>query len=243
MKLGIVTLYGDFNYGNRLQNYALHTVLSDMGNDVTSLVTIRKTSPIKKAYRKYFEKECGKIRLKSQKELKRDAAFSKFTACHIPTRFIESAQGLPRELNNEFDAFVVGSDQVWNPLWWGEALECCYSNDYLLRFADDDKRVAYSASFGLDAVPDVWKALFGSEIGRFRAVSVREDAGANIVAGEGSSRVGGLPGSMLSNSTWASFPTSRRNLQISCPTWAIKSSITWTRSAQISGVTPLSSSR
>lgn len=182
MKLGIVTLYGDFNYGNRLQNYALHTALSDMGHDVTSLVTIQKTSPIKKAYRKHFEKECGKIRLKSQKELKRDAAFSKFTTCHIPTRFIESAQGLPQELNDEFDAFVVGSDQVWNPLWWGEALECCYSNDYLLRFTDYDKRVAYSASFGLNAIPDAWKALFGSEIGRFRAVSVREDAGASIVA-------------------------------------------------------------
>ena len=182
MKLGIVTRYGDFNYGNRLQNYALHTILSGMGHDVTSLVTIQKASPIKKVYRKYFEKECGKIKLKSQRELKMSAAFSKFTASYIPTRFIESTKGLPRELNDEFDAFVVGSDQVWNPLWWGEALECCYSNDYLLRFARDDKRVAYSASFGLNAVPDAWKALFGSEIGRFRAVSVRESAGANIVA-------------------------------------------------------------
>lgn len=182
MKLGIVTLYGDFNYGNRLQNYALHTTLSDMGHDVTSLVTIQKASPIKKVYRKYFEKECGKIRPKSQKELRRDASFLRFTACYIPTRFIESAQGLPRELNDEFDAFVVGSDQVWNPLWWGEALECCCSNDFLLRFVDNDKRVAYSASFGLNSVPDAWKALFGDEIGRFRAVSVREEAGASIVA-------------------------------------------------------------
>lgn len=182
MKLGIVTLYGDFNYGNRLQNYALHTALSDMGHNVTSLVTIQKASPIKKAYRKYFEKENGKIRLKSLKELKRDSAFSRFTGRYIPTRLIESTRGLSKELNDEFDYFIVGSDQVWNPLWWGDTLECCYSNDYLLRFADDDKRIAYSASFGLSSIPDAWMELFRSELDRFHAVSVREEAGAGIVA-------------------------------------------------------------
>ena len=182
MKLGIVTLYGDFNYGNRLQNYALSTVLRGMGHDVVTLVTVQKTSAIKGFYRKHFEKEGGKIRLKTRKELNRDAAFSEFTSRNIPTRFIKSERGLSGSLNEEFDSFVVGSDQVWNPLWWGDDLDCCYSNDYLLRFADADKRVAYSASFGLDSVPDMWKALFKDELGKYRAISVREEAGASIVA-------------------------------------------------------------
>ena len=63
MKVGIVTLYGDFNYGNRLQNYALSTVLRGMGNDVVTLVTVQKTAAIKGYFRKRFEKEGGKIRL------------------------------------------------------------------------------------------------------------------------------------------------------------------------------------
>ena len=37
-KCGIVTLYGLFNYGNRLQNYASQIVLEDLGFEVYTLV-------------------------------------------------------------------------------------------------------------------------------------------------------------------------------------------------------------
>ena len=37
-KIGIVTLHGYFNYGNKLQNYALKYTLEKMGYDVATTV-------------------------------------------------------------------------------------------------------------------------------------------------------------------------------------------------------------
>lgn len=182
MKIGIVTLYGTFNYGNRLQNYALHTVLSKMGHDVATLVSLESASPLKRVYKQCFERENGSIRLKSFKEIRRDKRFENFTRGHIPTHFFESDKGgLTNDLNNEYDCFVVGSDQVWNPLWWGVDIDCTSANDYLLRFAEPSKRIAYSASFGLESIPRVWEILFKKELTRFASISVREYAGLKII--------------------------------------------------------------
>lgn len=182
MRIGIVTLFGNFNYGNRLQNYALHTVLSQMGHDVDTLVTLENTSALKSVFHKFFEKENGAIRLRTKGEHDRDAAFSKFTDSLIPTRIVASnGSGIPTQLNDEYDYFVVGSDQVWNPLWWGDSLECRCANDYLLQFADASKRVAYSASFGLASLPENWVPAFREALEKYAAISVREDAGASIV--------------------------------------------------------------
>lgn len=37
MKVAIITLVGDFNYGNRLQNYALQEILIALGMDVSTI--------------------------------------------------------------------------------------------------------------------------------------------------------------------------------------------------------------
>lgn len=36
-KIGIVTIIGDYNYGNRLQNYALYKILEEFGNNVETI--------------------------------------------------------------------------------------------------------------------------------------------------------------------------------------------------------------
>ena len=64
MKIGIVTLVGEFNYGNLLQSYALQTVLERMGHDVAilnrrpnrslSLLFLRVLSFLKSIYSRYF---------------------------------------------------------------------------------------------------------------------------------------------------------------------------------------------
>src|SRR5690625_2987131 len=37
-KIGIITLNGYFNYGNRLQNYALQEMLKDLGFEVETII-------------------------------------------------------------------------------------------------------------------------------------------------------------------------------------------------------------
>ena len=78
-----------------------------------------------------------------------------------------------------FDAFVVGSDQVWRP---------CYSPHlptYFLDFVKDNNRVkktAYAASFGVDAweFSESETKMAKRLAPLFDAISVREDSGVSL---------------------------------------------------------------
>ncbi|MBE6588777.1 MAG: 4Fe-4S dicluster domain-containing protein [Ruminococcaceae bacterium] len=78
-----------------------------------------------------------------------------------------------KKVNELADAFIVGSDQLWNyPL--------CRSADTLfyLDFVDDDKKkIAYGTSFGHNEIKGTAeeKRFSGFYLNRFDAVSVRED--------------------------------------------------------------------
>lgn len=83
-----------------------------------------------------------------------------------------------KKLNDSFDTFVVGSDQVWRGIWLLPT-----KTNYFFDFVNDDKKkIAYAASFGVDN----WE---GSEeltnkikplIKRFDHISVREKSGVDI---------------------------------------------------------------
>lgn len=82
------------------------------------------------------------------------------------------------KLNNEFDIFIVGSDQVWRTIWLKEK-----SLHYFFDFVNDDKKkIAYAASFGVDywegdeKLTEEIKPL----IKRFDHISVREESGLDI---------------------------------------------------------------
>lgn len=81
-------------------------------------------------------------------------------------------------LNEEFDIFVVGSDQVWRPKWLQDKLP-----HYYFDFVNDDKKkIAYAASFGVnfwegdESLTNKIKPLAQ----KFDYVSVREESGIKI---------------------------------------------------------------
>lgn len=85
-----------------------------------------------------------------------------------------------KKLNKEFDTFVVGSDQVWRPVWEGEN---CINPHFYFDFVDDNKKkISYAASFGVDywegdkKLTEEIKTL----IKRFDYISVREESGIDI---------------------------------------------------------------
>ena len=91
----------------------------------------------------------------------------------------------PRMLDNygqlkegEYDAFVVGSDQVWRPSNFEPV------QDAFLRFAKgwDVRRVSYAASFGTSELEYEYFLLeeCSALLGAFDAVSVREDSGVQL---------------------------------------------------------------
>lgn len=171
MNLAIMTIQGQ-NLGNRLQNYALQTVLNDFGHDVVSLRRdpgIRGDTATKI---RYIKSRLGCVCHRSD----RVAAFRRFDSEHIRmSRFVASNSFTSSGLAGKFDAFVIGSDQIWNP---------CVKASRWVGFLPDiaaGKKLSYAASFGvkwLDA--EDWEP-FGRYLQDIKCLSVREDAGVEII--------------------------------------------------------------
>ena len=75
----------------------------------------------------------------------------------------------------KYDFVISGSDQVWNPTF-GRLRDVD-----LLCFVEPDKRVAFSASFGVSYIPEDIENKVGKALKKFKAISVREDVGKKIV--------------------------------------------------------------
>lgn len=151
-RIGMVTLYSN-NFGSCLQAYALYRCIKDFGCYPT-LIKYRRTIslndrsllykifhlPFKTIWHVFIHRKCINVR-KSCFDAFRDSMFI-FT----PKEYINNDER--KELNNEFDAFVCGSDMMWC-----EAFEKDWSQ-FFLQFADKDKRIAYAPSFGINQISE-----------------------------------------------------------------------------------------
>ena len=183
LKVGIITLNGYFNYGNRLQNYALQKFLKNINANIypetvlyekfnlkleeklTRYVNIRNYILNKNGFREFINS--GKYKL----DIIREYNFKRFNDKYINSCFDYKIKD---DLNDRYDYFIAGSDQIWNPYYVN------LKNEFL-QFADRNKRIAYAASFGVsqikpDKINEVKKGLEGIDF-----ISVREQAGAKIV--------------------------------------------------------------
>jgi len=198
MKIAILTQPLHSNYGGILQNYALQTVLLRMGHEPVTLDIRQKQTgenpPIPQQFKSFIATMLYRLR---GKNTWKDVAwpFSTYKAnkklIHESQRvFINSHIRLSKQLCTEeevrqyavqehFDAYVVGSDQVWRPLY-----NFLLSSMYLGFLSADDKavKIAYAASFGTNK----WEsATEETEIlrelaQRFDAISVREHSGIDL---------------------------------------------------------------
>lgn len=178
-KIGIITLTGYINYGNLLQNYALQTFLYKLSKENIATTLWFENTDLK-IYKKFLLKlsyisNCKGFgnfinKLIHFSKAVRDYNFKNFHNKYITSIHEKNIVGL----NNKYDYFIAGSDQIWNPAFVN------LKNEFL-QFADRNKRVAYAASFGVseikpDKVEIVRKGLEGIDY-----ISVREQAGAKIV--------------------------------------------------------------
>lgn len=77
--------------------------------------------------------------------------------------------------SKDYDAVVVGSDQVWIPTGLPTKF-------YNLLFVDDDiRKIAYASSFGVQEIPKFQRKATGSYLDRFYRIGVREQRGKEIV--------------------------------------------------------------
>lgn len=193
MKIGILTLPFNNNYGGYLQAYALMTVLKDMGHSPT--IILRRGNFVKCSLWLNFKNVLKSIILSicnlnieilfHSKEIyffTRGQKMISFMNKHIKpqTSFVYSTQELYTACVNKFDAYVVGSDQVWRPEYVPDI------RNFFLDFTVDWKvrRISYAASFGCNnpVYTDFEKEVCGKLISNFDAISVREKSGLNIIS-------------------------------------------------------------
>lgn len=185
MKIGILALQLRYNFGGILQAYALQKTLNNLGHKAVHIDQQRyvtfgswyKKYPIylKRAIRKYLLGENLIVRadVAVNNTIKAIATHTDpFIDKHINRIFTKDFSNIKKE---NFDAFVVGSDQVWRPEYFFSKIENAY-----LEFAKDwdVKRIAYAASFGTDE----WEYNKEQTVNcavllkKFNAVSVRESS-------------------------------------------------------------------
>ncbi len=160
-KIGILTLNGNFNFGNRLQNYALKTVIEKFGYKVETIWFITESENIKRILKNIYFKVFNK---------RKKISFINFSNEFLNIKYFKN-----KNIANDYKKIVVGSDQVWNYSLKG------FNEDYFLDFSPYDKNIAYAASFGIDYIPDEYKNVFKKGLKNIKHISVREEKGKEII--------------------------------------------------------------
>lgn len=174
MKIGIITINDNNNYGNRLQNYALQETIKKMGIEVETIKNISTLNSNKNYILrcfKYIKIRTFDYLFKINK--KRLNNFNLFDKNILFTKKLYTYYKQPN--CNEYDYFIVGSDQVWNPK------AARFRKIDLLCFAKNNQKISYAASFGISDFPDNIKEFAKKELNSFKNISVREDMGKKII--------------------------------------------------------------
>ena len=171
MKLGILTFPKAINYGAALQATALRKVLLQRGESVQfldySCKAIDRTSKVFDLANLFSVKYTIAHLYNMPEAIKRQKNFSNYWKKHL---------AFGSDNPKDYDAVIVGSDQVWNYQLTNDDLF------YFLNFKKDAvKKVAYAASFGLSAVDEEHAKAIAPLLLDFDCVSVREKQAAKIV--------------------------------------------------------------
>lgn len=191
MKIGILTLPLHTNYGGILQAYALQTVLERMGYSVEVIDKRWETIPWNRWNRMIFHIKSGLRKLVNKPyclDYRHPSVYPHvsintrvFIEKYIRQRHIEDWS----ELNeSDYDVIVVGSDQIWRPIYVPYLMDSRPENAFL-DFAAGwaVKRISYAPSFGTTdwEYSDEASLACSELLKKFDAVSVRESSGVDLV--------------------------------------------------------------
>lgn len=194
-KICLVTSEESFlnNYGAALQGFALNHILTEYGFNVSVL---KYAGGMKKPYKLLSPK--GKVRrilsstyhktsnlihkIVSVLNVKNNKMNYMFKNFYISSFSFANERRTSwyqiKDQHYDFDIYVCGSDQIWNPFFKnGE-------NDlgYFLEFAPDDKlKISYAPSFGCSELPAKSLNNIKDLLLKIDYLSVREKTGADLV--------------------------------------------------------------
>lgn len=179
MKAAILNYHNAYNYGAVFQAAALQYVVNTLGAEC-DIIDYRNEA---------VENQYTLCKMKLNKSLFRKIRHNLTLVPFINAKkrnfqnWIDSYQKTQRvnreqlsQLSEQYDKIIVGSDQVWNM--------GCHNDDtsYLLDFVgDDNKKIAYAASFGAYNFLPEYESIFKQYLPKFAHISAREKRGAELV--------------------------------------------------------------
>ncbi len=171
MKIGVLTFSKSINYGAALQAVALQKVLQEQDADVCLMD--HRCAPVDSASKVFdFSKALKPAYtlphlVNMPCALKRQKAFWRFWNKHA--RF-------GSDNPSEYDAVVVGSDQVWNyKMTEGDWF-------YFLDFEKKNvRKYSYAASLGLSEVEEEYATVLATKLADFDGISVRETTASRLI--------------------------------------------------------------
>lgn len=194
-KVGIITLYyKNRNYGGSLQAYALCRFLTACGLETeqisyqrtkTAEQTPRMTQRLKRMLnpKNLYNAVAVRVRRLGSSVVGRafhdklkqryDAIdwFDKHQTPHSETVYTEQTI----QNCDGYDAYITGSDQVWNPAWSRPA--------YFLSFVPKGKpKISYAASVGVSTLTETERGRIQKHLADFTAVSVREEDAVDLLS-------------------------------------------------------------
>lgn len=190
MKVGVLTLPFNNNYGGYLQAYALMTFLKNEGHEVeliyrrhNKLSFVRKIKiTVKNIIKLLIGRKVGRIIPDREKDFRqRGRLMHLFVDKYIcpKSQTLYSTEELSQYVQGRYDAVIVGSDQIWRPDYVPDV------EDFYLSFLNDPKvcKIAYAASFGSDnpQYTDRERDICGKALMNFNLVTVRESSGVDVI--------------------------------------------------------------
>lgn len=170
LKIGVLTLPMNKNYGGNLQAYAMQEVLYKLGHEAI-FINRRFPHPNAKNSSSMFSNTVG-LSPSLDNKLFLDSNFRQITKPFF------SSEQLAKDIGKyNLDGIIVGSDQVWRPKYANSIL-----NDFFLGFIPENsttKKLSYAASFGSDKweYSEQEQELATNLLRQFDAIGVREDKG------------------------------------------------------------------
>lgn len=179
MKIGIITFHWGTNYGGVLQAYALQIFLTKYGHDVK--IIDYKPARFEKTIIKCFLAKNPWVIKNNLLEYFKEKSFIPYREKYLNTT--ERYFSLDELKMNppDFDVYICGSDQIWNPgfILAGEMKK---TTTYYLDFGNEKiKRIAYAVSFGCEEYSVEVKRIVAPLLKKFDAISVREKSGCKII--------------------------------------------------------------
>lgn len=180
MKVEVITRHAIANYGSLLQAIATQNVVNNLGYECEILDFIRDDE--------FGVNSTVTIAKTKNRINKNPILFFLYCLVRFPESFIINSKfakmrnkylnmsklyhSLEELANNkpQADIYLTGSDQVWGPVLYGG-----YEWAYFLKFCDEeDKKVAYGASFGKTRISDCDKKEMVKNLKRYDQIIVRE---------------------------------------------------------------------